>query len=397
MAESKPVYNFDIASDRLGTACIKWDFRAEEFGSADALPFSIADSDFLPCPAVVEALTERVSKSVLGYSDLSDRYRKAVRDWFETRHGWRIEEDWITSVSGIIPAVNAAIASLLKEGSKVVTQTPVYDPFESVIRANNCVSVHNPLIHDNNNRYEMDLNGLEKVFKDGAAMLILCSPHNPVGRVWTAAELKKVIDLCRRYDVILVSDEIHWDLIMPGYTHTSVGSLISPDDRVIVCTAPSKTFNIAGLQASNIIIPNKDLRETYQGWLFSRYLFGANVLGLEACTAAYTKGADWVDAQNAYLKNNADAVMAFLNNSLPKAVVSPLEGTYLMWIDLTYLGKTSDELISAIIEEGAGLNSGRHYGEEGEGFVRLNIACPREMLMKGLESIRRAAVRLAGE
>jgi len=226
--------------------------------------------------------------------------------------------------------------------------------------------------------------------KGGAAMLILCSPHNPVGRVWSESELTAVLDLCRRYDVILVSDEIHWDLIMPGHRHVSMGTLLTPEDKAVICTAPSKTFNIAGLQASNIIIQNAALREAYQGWLFSRYLFGANVLGLEACIAAYSEGAAWVDAQNDYLAENAAAVTQFIGSALPKAKVSPLEGTYLMWIDLTYLGRSSDELIAAIASRGAGLNSGRHYGANGEGFVRMNIACPRARLLKGLESIRQA-------
>ena len=391
------MFNFDEASERIGTACIKWDFRKEEFGSDDVLPFSIADSDFQPCPAVVKALTERVNKSVLGYSDLDEAYYSAVKGWFLYRHGWEIEDSWITSVSGIIPAVNAAVASLLKPGDKIVTQTPVYDPFESVIKANHCVSVHNELIRGADGRYTMDLEDLELHFREGASMLILCSPHNPVGRVWTEEELAAVLGLCRRYDVILFSDEIHWDLIMPGFDHVSIGTLITPDDKVIVGTAPSKTFNIAGLQASNIIIPNSSLREAYQGWLFSRYLFGANVLGLTACTAAYTEGAAWVDEQNAYLAENARAVTEFINKELPRCVVSPLEGTYLMWLDLTYLGKSSDELIASIISHGAGLNAGRHYGESGEGFVRLNIACPRAQLVRGLESIKAAVLELEGE
>lgn len=385
---------FDTLADRIGTACIKWDFREEEFGNADVLPFSIADADFAMMPEISDALIGRIGKGVLGYTDLDENYYSAVRKWFSERHGLTVRNEWITSTAGIIPAIGAAIGALLEPGDRVVIQTPVYDPFESVIRANGCISEHNCLVCDGLGRYSMDYEDLGEKLQSGAKMLILCSPHNPVGRVWTTDELSRVLELCRSYGVILVSDEIHWDIINPEFRHISMGALVNDEDKFILCTAPSKTFNIAGLQASNIVIRNKEIRDKFQSWLFSRYMFGANVLGLTACVAAYENGAEWVDEQNRYIAANAAAAEEFIKEHLPKAVVSPLEGTYLMWIDMRYLGKTSDELVAAIIRAGAGLNSGHHYGEQCDGYVRMNIACPREILMKGLESIRKAAVEI---
>lgn len=388
--------DFDKGVDRIGTACIKWDFRQQELGNPDVLPFSIADADFPMCRVVADALHARIDRGVLGYTDLDEAYLSSVVRWFDKRHDWKIQPEWITSTSGVVPAVNAAIAAFLKPGDKVVSQTPLYDPFESVIAANGCVSVHNELVREGNGSYRMGFDDLERKLADGVSMLLVCSPHNPVGRVWSEEELTRVRDLCRAYGVILVSDEIHWDLIMPGYKHVTLGVLTDESDRVVICTAPSKTFNIAGLETSNIVIANALLREKYQGWLYSRYMFCANTLGLTACAAAYDGGAQWVDEQNQYLASNAELVREFMRQRVPEAVVTPLEGTYLMWIDLTFLGRTSGELVAAILNRGAGVNSGAHYGRGGEGFIRLNIACPRRQLIQGLESIASAVAELRG-
>lgn len=388
---------FNQGIQRLGTGCIKWDFREQEFGNVDVIPFSIADADYPSCPEIQQVLVEHIRNNVLGYTDLDGGYLDAVRRWCRERHDWPVEADWITSTAGVVPAVSAAIAALLPAGAQIITQTPLYDPFESVIAANHCTCVHNPLIRDKAGRYTMDLEQLEQCMRGGASMMILCNPHNPVGRVWSRQELSAVLELCRAYGVILVSDEIHWDIILPGYHHTTLGKLVTEEDNVIICTAPSKTFNIAGLQTSNIIIPKPTLRARFQNWLFSRYLFGANVLGLKACAAAYTYGADWADEQNRFLSQNAAFVYQYMAQHIPQAVVTPLEGTYLMWMDLSFLGRTSEELVQEIARQGAGVNSGRHYGPQCDGFIRLNIACPQSQLEQGLDCIRRAVRSLSGQ
>lgn len=376
--------------ERQGTACIKWDFQKENFGRDGLLPFSIADSDYPTCPQVIEALRKRVGQGAFGYTDLDAAYFSAVKRWFETRHQWEIEQDWITTTSGIMPAISAAIAALTTEHAKILVQPPVYDPFYAVIRGNGRIPCENHLLKSESGAYSMDFDDLERQLKEGAEMLLLCSPHNPVGRVWTAEELQRTAELCRKYGTVLVSDEIHWDILPGARPHISAGTLAAPGDKLMVCTAPSKTFNLAGLQTSNIIIPQPELRARFQQWLFSRHMFCANALGLEACRAAYEFGGEWVDAQNRYLKENADIAAAFFKEKIPQARLAELQGTYLLWIDLTFLGRGSDELIQKIAERGAGLNNGRHYGDRYDGFVRMNIACPRKQLLDGLECVLQA-------
>ena len=387
---------FDISAKRTNTSCIKWDFRKEDFGNGDVLPFSIADADYPTCPAVIQAIADRIKdNSVLGYTDLDKCYKHAVCQWFVQRHGWEISEEWITSAAGIIPAISAAIAALTSENAAIVIQPPVYDPFFAVIRANGRRILENPLLRDEKGAYTIDFDDLEEKLAQ-AEMLLLCSPHNPVGRVWSEEELAHVVDLCRRYHVILISDEIHWDILLAGNRHVSVGALTNEKDRVMVCTAPSKTFNMAGLQTSNIVISNEEMRKTYQNWLFSRYMFCANTLGLIACREAYTHGREWVDAQNIYLTESARMAKNYFMEHIPEATVTDLQGTFLMWMDFTYLHCSGDLLVKKIAEHGAGVNCGSHYGADYDGFLRMNIACPHRQLEAGLDSIRKAVAEIKG-
>ncbi|MBQ1378182.1 MAG: pyridoxal phosphate-dependent aminotransferase [Lachnospiraceae bacterium] len=381
--------NFNEPALRKGTACIKWDFQEADYGRTGLLPFSIADADYRTYQPIVEALKKRVDSGVIGYTDLNEEYFSAVKGWCLRRHGWTVESSWIVPVGGIVPAMNTAIEVLTEPGAGVIVQPPVYDPFYSIIEAAGRKILKNDLLKTEDG-YRMDLEGLEKLAEDGASMLLLCSPHNPVCRVWTYEELQALADICRRYGIIVVSDEIHWDLILGDKPHVTMGSFPELYDRLIVCTSCSKTFNMAGLETSNLIIPGERIREKYQNYLYARYLFVPNTLGLEAVKAAYKDGDEWVDQQCAHLKENARIVKDFLAENLPEVRLADVEGTYLLWLDMTAFGLSSDELVSRIAEAGAGLNSGVHYGEAYDGFVRMNVACPEQQLREGLNCILKA-------
>lgn len=388
---------FNLGVDRRGTACIKWDFQELDYkGKSGLLPFSIADADYRTHQPILDALKARIDNGVIGYTDLNEEYFSAVAGWCERRHNWKIEHNWIVPTGGIVPAMCNAIEALTSPNAKVIVQPPVYDPFYSVIKASGRRMLENDLIRDETS-YRMDYDGLRAMVEDGAEMLLLCSPHNPVCRVWSREELQKVADLCKGHDVIIVCDEIHWDLILGGREHVTMGLFPEIQDRLIVCTSCSKTFNIAGLETSNLIIPGEEIRQKYQNYLYARYLFVPNTLGLEAVKAAYADGDSWVDAQNAHLTENAKTVCGFFKEHFPEVKVAEPQGTYLLWFDMTAFGKTSEELIDRIAQEGAGLNSGEHYGKAYDGFVRMNVACPREQLLAGLECIKRALTKIKEE
>lgn len=380
---------FDEGVDRRGTACIKWDFQEADYGMSGLIPFSIADADYRTHQPILDALKARIDNGVIGYTDLNEEYFSAVKGWCERRHDWKIESEWIVPTGGIVPAMCNAIEALTAHDAKVIVQPPVYDPFYSIIKASGRELVKNDLILDESG-YHMDYEGLEQACRGGAKMILLCSPHNPVCRVWTREELQKLVDICKTYGVIVVSDEIHWDLVLGDHRHTTMGLFEEIHDQLIVCTSCSKTFNIAGLETSNLLIPGKELREKYQDYLYARYLFCPNTLGLEATKTACNTGDAWVDEETAYLTEHAAAVTHFMEEHLPKVKVADAQGTYLLWFDMRAYGLTSEELVQKIAQAGAGLNSGRHYGEAYDGFVRMNIACPREQLMAGLECIKKA-------
>lgn len=380
---------FDRGIDRKGTACIKWDFQKADYGREGLIPFSIADADYPVFQPVLDALKKRIDRGVIGYTDLDESYFSAIAGWCKRRHDWEIKNEWIVPTGGIVPAMANAIEALTHADAKIIVQPPVYDPFYSVVETTGRTLIKNDLILDKMG-YHIDFDGLEKACKDGAEMLLFCSPHNPVCRVWTKEELQKVADICAAYGVIVISDEIHWDLILGGHTHTTLGKFPALYENLIVCTSCSKTFNVAGLETSNLIIPGKTLREKYQAYLYSRYLFCPNTLGLEAAKTACTLGDGWVDEEQVFLTRNAELVKEYLAENLPEVKLADPQGTYLLWMDMRSYGLSSDELIRRIAEKGAGLNSGAHYGENYDGFVRMNIACPKDQLLAGLSCIRDA-------
>lgn len=401
-------YNFDAEINRRGTASIKWEFLFENFqpvfgdhadpkhGRDRILPMWVADMDFQGPPAMIAALVQRAQHGIFGYSLATDSYYEAVMGWMARRYGRFLQREWIVVTPGVVPAINMLIETFLQPGEKVLVQQPVYYPFFSAIQNNGGVVVSNSLVYENG-RYQMDFADLaEKVADPAVTMAILCHPHNPVGRVWAEEELIQFGQLCRENGVLIISDEIHCDLIYDGHTFTSFAS-INPDFAAnsIVCTAPSKTFNIAGLKTSNIIIPKKEWRDQFKATLLRHGLSGSNPFGLVATEAAYNHGEDWLAAVMAYVQENYRFMVDYLAEHLPQLKVVPPEGTYLVWVDCRALGldpKARKELIMG--EAKVFLDEGEMFGPEGEGFERFNIACPHSILAEALDRIRTAVADL---
>ncbi|WMM25200.1 MalY/PatB family protein [Tissierella sp. MB52-C2] len=385
------MYDFDKIINRYGTNSMKWDGLKETFEQDNLLPLWVADMDFEVSPAISKELEKRVKHPIYGYMHWSDEYYSSVIGWMKRRHGWEINKDWIVFTPGVVPAVSYAIKALTDIGDSVIIQSPVYHPFKTTIESNGRNVVTNPLIYKDGTYY-MDLEDLERKIDSKTKVLILCSPHNPVGRVWTKKELNELGEICLKNNIIIVSDEIHFDLIYKGNTHTVMADT-SPEirDNCIVCTSPSKTFNIAGLQVSNIIIPNQELREKYSMELEKDHIVRANVFGQEALIAAYNESEDWLDSLMEYLEENKNFFIDFIKTRIPQLKTIRPEGTYLLWVDCSGLNMKSDELNEFFVNKcKLALNSGEMFGEEGELFQRINIACPRAVLEEALMRIEKA-------
>ncbi len=379
-------YDFDKLIDRTNTHSVKWDkhLLKEFFETDDVLPLWVADMDF-QCPQpVVDAVKKKAAEEIYGYSwHKTPEYLDAVIRWMDRRHDWLIESDWMTYSPGVVPAIDIMIRTFSNIGDKVIVQTPVYYPFFSAVNNNGRQLLQNELIYENN-KYTIDFDDFEEKAKDPQTKLfILCSPHNPVGRVWTIDELKKLGEICLENDVLVISDEIWHDLILTGYKHT-IFSTIEEEfkDNSIICTAPSKTFNMAGLQMSNIIIPNKKLRETFSFSISRRSSLGIpNAFGIVALIAAYEEGEDWLQQVLEYVEENFKFVKGFLEEKLPDfSMVNP-EGTYLAWINCSSLGMNDEDRKDFLLKKAkVALDSGSIFGPGGEGFERINVACPRTIL-----------------
>jgi cystathionine beta-lyase len=378
--------HFNKPINRLNTSSLKWDSIKIRTEKENVLPFWVADSDYMTAKPIMEALTSRIKNGAFGYTYVDQEYLEIVKNWVWRRYQYQIEKDWIVTTPGIVPALFFAINALTTPEAKIIIQSPVYNPFYSVIINNNRKILENKLLPIDNT-YQMDFINLEALLKEGAEMMILCSPHNPVGRVWTEAEILKVVKLCKQYNCLLVSDEIHCDLVFKEYPFTSIGKYFHLYDKMIICTAPSKTFNIAGLMTSNIIIKDLTLREKFKRELSIRSIGDPNLFGIEACKAAYTKCDDWLEAQVKHIQKNAMLVNQYFKKHVPEAKIAKLEGTYLMWIDMRFMHLTSETLVKKLIDYGIFVNPGAMYGADYDGFIRLNIACPQQQLQKGLEII----------
>ena len=381
-------YNFDEIIPRNGTNSYKWDSA----GDVDVLPMWVADMDFRTAPPVVEALKKRVEHGIFGYVRVPDAYYEAITGWFTGRHGWQIKKEWIIYTTGVVPALSAVIKALTTPEDKVIVQTPVYNCFFSSIRNNGCEVVANPLIYTNGT-YQIDFIDLERKAADPSVkVLLLCNPHNPAGRVWTKQELTRLGEICLRNNVWVVADEIHCELIFPGHTYIPFAS-VSEEFLMhsVTCTSPSKAFNLAGLQIANIVSADADIRMKIDKAININEVCDVNPFGVEALMAAYNDGAEWLEELNQYLFANYHYLRAYFDEYLPEFPVMPLEGTYLVWVDCSARKQPSAEIVKTLLEkEKLWVNEGNLYGEAGEGFIRINIACPRQRLIEGLNRMRRA-------
>ena len=375
---------------RINTDSIKWAMAKEETGSENTLTFSVADSDYETAPEIKEALKARIEHGAFGYARADKAYYDIVKDWMLRRYTIEVEEKAIIPIPKVLTGLSVLLEALTKKGDGVVIQTPVYHAFRPVIEDNERVIVDNPLIKDpHTNRYIMNLGNLEESFKNGAKAMILCSPHNPAGRVWTYHEIRDLVKLCKEYDVPLLSDEIHADIIMEGKTFTSAARFFDLYDKIVVLNAPSKTFNIAGLQSGNMFIDNDTLRTTVKNALNAIHMSKPNILSMKALKSAYTECDYWVDAQNAHIQKNYNILKRALEEAFEAIRFTPLEGTYLAWIDIGFTGLDSltfkrrlAKEKQMVVAEGAKFKDGTNS------HIRFNLACSSEMLQEGIKRLK---------
>ncbi|AZA84369.1 cystathionine beta-lyase [Chryseobacterium lactis] len=380
-------YNFDEIIERRGTDSVKWDWAKE-----DVLPMWVADMDFKTAPEVIQAISEKVSHGVFGYGTIPENFNQSVMDWWETHHNFTIEKEWLLPATGILPSLSAIVRTFVKPDENIILQTPVYNHFFTILENYGCHIVCNDLKYKDGN-YSIDFEDLEKKASDAKTkLLLLCNPHNPVGKVWTRADLERIAEICSRNKVMVVSDEIHSDLIFNDRRHIPFVSVAQHYElESVTCGSPCKTFNFSGLPISYLISWDKNILEQTRKTLELQENSYPNPIAMEALIAAYTKGHEWMNELKEYLYQNFIFLKNFCNEHLPEIKVIPLEATYLVWLDCSALGKTSDELSKILLTEGkVWLNSGMMYGENGEGFLRINIGCPRELLTEGLERLKKA-------
>ena len=383
-------YDFDQPVNREGTGSVKFDGLKDFFGRSGLVPMWVADMDFSAPPCVLKAIKERANHGVFGYTLVSDEFNEAVKNWMSKRHGWEISKKWILFSPGIVPALALSVMAYTDPGDKVLLQSPVYPPFFSVIKDNKRLLVNNQLVEENGS-YSIDFDDLEKKLSNRVKMMFFCNPHNPHGRVWMKDEVQKVVALCRKFNVILISDEIHSDLIFPGHTHIPAAIDKEASDNTVICMAPSKTFNLAGLSTAYMIIPDIKLRRRMKNLIENLHIGHGNIFGMVALRAAYEGGSEWLQALMDYLLVNRNTVADFFKSELP--VISPVtpEGTYLVWLDCRNTGKDDRDLKKFFIKDaGVAMNPGPVFGPGGEGFHRLNIGCRKETLLLALNNIKDA-------
>ena len=383
-------YNFDQILDRTHTKSLKYDFAVKRGKPADVLPFWVADMDFEIPSELKQILLDRVNHGVFGYTESDDEYFEVLQNWFTTRFNWTPDRKWLVKTPGIVFALAMAVRAFTKEGEGVLINQPVYYPFSMVIDDNDRRLINVPLIKGEE-KYTIDFEGIERaIVEENVTLFLLCNPHNPVGRVWTEDELKRLGDICIKHNVLIVSDEIHADFVWKGHTHKVFADLgESYAEHCIVCTAPSKTFNLAGLQVSNIIIPNDKLRKKFRKQISAAGYSQVNALGLVACESAYRNGRQWLDSLKEYLIENLNFVRVYLEENIPSVKLIEPEGTYLIWLDFGELGLENEELEDLIINKsGLWLDSGAIFGEDGKGYQRINIACPRKTLEQALNQLK---------
>lgn len=385
------VFNFDKPIDRKGTNSYKWDNLEALFGVGDVLPLWVADMDFTSPPDVVNAVMRRAAQGIYGYTIYDDEYSDIVRGWFKKRFNWDICGEWLTFTPGVVTALSLAVDCFTEPGDKIIIQPPVYYPFYDVIRENGRELVKNPL-ESREGSFFINFRQLEQLMQEGAKLLLFCSPHNPGGRVWTREELIRVGELCRKYKVLIVSDEIHCDLTFPGFTHipfASVSEEIAANS--ITCLAPSKTFNIPGIQASFTVIPDPGKKAVFEKRLHSLNLCMPNFFIPDTVKACYKYGEEWLDQVMKYIGDNKDFALNYLLQNIPQLKPMEPQSTYLLWVDCRALGLDVNGLKELMYKKaGVAFSEGSIYGQEGEGFIRINLACPREILVEALHRLNQA-------
>lgn len=384
-------YSFDEIINRRNSNSYKWDTSSDK----DVLPMWVADMDFKAAPCIIEALRRRVDHGVFGYTKVPEEYYEAIINWFSHHHSWKITPTHIIYTSGVVPAISAIIKALTVPGDKVIVQTPAYNCFFSSIRNNQCVLSVNELVYQNDGSYRINFDDLEQK-AEAAALMLLCNPHNPAGRVWTKEELSKIALICKRKNVIVVADEIHCEFTYPGNNYTPFAIVAEEIGTPYVAThSPSKAFNIAGLQIANIISPDATLRTKIDRAINDNEVCDVNPFGVVSLIAAYNEGGQWLEELKKYLYHNYLYARNFFKEHLPQFTVTPLEGTYLMWINCEATGMNSDEICKRLESDGkVKLSPGSIYGQGGEKFIRLNLACPRDVLNEGLSRIAKVLSQL---
>ena len=387
---------FDQIIDRRGTNSSKWDGLKNVYGTDDAIPMWVADMDFRSPPEVVEAIKERAQHGMFGYTTVDEEYYTEVARWWQRRHGWNVKHDWIVTSPGTISALSVAVRTFTSPGDGIIIQPPVYPPFERTIRLAGRQVLYNQLMLNNNGRYSMNLEDLDKQLSQGAKMFIFCSPHNPVGRVWTKEELKGLADVLSKYeDVVIFDDELWADFVFPSYVHHPLLN-VAPElaKRTVTATSVSKTFNLAGLENTNLFIPDEQLRKTFEEAMFALALSKTNLFAIVATKAAYSWGEPWLDLLLEYLQENLQFIKTFLQENLPTVSVIEPEGTYLAWFDIRQLHMNSAEVSQKLLHDGkVAVEEGTMFGPGGEGFLRVNYAMPRTLLKQALEGMSRALAR----
>ncbi len=383
-------YNFDNNLNRFDTNCIKWDFLETFFQKTDLNALWVADMDFQIPQEILEQLRKRLEHGVFGYTGLSESYYNSVIKWFNKRYNWNIKSNWIITTPGVVPALSIAIQEFTEKEDEIIIQSPVYFPFKEAIELNNRKVVNNKLVLKNN-KYYINWSDLEEKAKT-AKMLILCSPHNPVSRVWTEEELTKLGNICKKNDLLIFSDEIHADIIFEGHRHLPTASINSNiQNRTIAAFACSKTFNLAGLHLASIIIPSFSLRKKFKGALQKLHLTLPNIFGMVGTEAAYQYGEDWLEELLIYLWENYKFVDSYLEENIPQLTVIKPEGTFLLWLDCSKLNFNDNDLATFFIQEAKlALTNGIMFGSGGSGFMRLNIGCPKSNLVSALDSLKKA-------
>ena len=383
--------NFDKIIDRRNTRCLKYDFAVERNMPADVLPLWVADMDFETSSYIEDAIIERAKHAIYGYSEVKTPYFDILKKWMQKHHDWDIQRKWLVKTPGVVFALAMAVKAYTEPGEAVLIQQPVYYPFSEVIKDNGRNVVSNTLYLGEDNRYHIDFEDFEqKIVDHKIKLFLLCNPHNPVGRVWTKEELTRLGDICVKHHVTVVSDEIHEDFVFKGKHQVFANIKKEYEEITVTCTAPSKTFNIASLMISNILIPNPELKRKFKHQMDAAGISQLNVLGLVACEAAYEHGEEWYQAMKDYVKENIEFVKQYVEEQFPGVNMVEHEGTYLVWLDFRGTGLSVEELDDKIINQAKlWLDSGKIFGNCGEGFQRINVACPRKVLEEALERIKK--------